>query len=176
MKLLKMLVGRIRDWRSRRVYERLSDEAVEEQLNKLTDNKYLDRFSGGSRGQQNEKDGRCYRLSDRRDFSFAGGGSYHSGLCQVDIVDRGAVKMGILTSFTIPHMVWISEQAYRLVNADIDGKRFNLRYESMPDLNKSELEFTIGFETFYSPSDKDVEEEFTKRLELLGGTIEDPND
>jgi len=29
---------------------------------------------------------------------------------------------------------------------------------------------------FYSPSDKDVEEEFTKRLELLGGTIEDPND
>jgi len=50
MKLLKMLVGRIRGWRSRRVYERLSDEAVEEQLNKLTDNKYLDRFSGGSRG------------------------------------------------------------------------------------------------------------------------------
>lgn len=44
MKLLKMLVGRIRGWRSRRVYERLSDEAVEEQLNKLTDNKYLDRF------------------------------------------------------------------------------------------------------------------------------------
>ena len=27
---------------------------------------------------------------------------------------------------TIPHMVWIDKQAYRLVNADIDGKRFNL--------------------------------------------------
>ena len=81
-----------------------------------------------------------------------------------------------LTSFTIPHMVWIGNQAYRLINADIDGKRFNLRYKSMPELGKSELEFTIGFETFYSPSDKDVEEDFTKRLELLGGTIDDPND
>ena len=91
-------------------------------------------------------------------------------------MDFGVVRMTGLTSFTIPHMVWIDRRAYRLVNADIDGKRFNLRYESIPDLNKSELEFTIGFETFYSPSDKDVEEEFTKRLELLGGTIEDPND
>ena len=92
-------------------------------------------------------------------------------------MDRGAVKMGILTSFTIPHMVWISEQAYRLVNADIDGKRFNLRYESTPDLNKSELEFSIGFETFgLTPRAEDVEREFTERLELLGGTIEDPND
>lgn len=88
----------------------------------------------------------------------------------------GCKKMIGLTSFTIPHMVWIGNQTYRLVSADIDGRRFNLRYESIPDLNKSELEFTIGFETFYSPSDKDVEEEFTKRLELLGGTIEDPND
>ena len=84
--------------------------------------------------------------------------------------------MAGLTSFTIPHMVWIGKQAYRLVNADIDGRRFNLRYESIPELGKVELEFSIGFETFYSPSDKDIEEEFTKRLELLGGTIEDPND
>nr|DAX17378.1 MAG TPA: hypothetical protein [Caudoviricetes sp.] len=85
--------------------------------------------------------------------------------------------MGILTSFTIPHMVWISEQAYRLVNADIDGKRFNLWYESIPGLNKSELEFSIGFETFgLTPRAEDVEREFTERLELLGGTIEDPND
>ena len=91
-------------------------------------------------------------------------------------MDRGAVKMGILTSFTIPHMVWIGKQAYRLVNADIDGRRFNLRYESIPVLGKVEFDFAIGFETFYSPSDKEVEEEFTKRLELLGGTIEDPND
>lgn len=91
-------------------------------------------------------------------------------------MDRGSVKMGILTSFTIPHMVWIDKQAYRLVNADIDGRRFNLRYENMPELGKSELEFSIGFETFYSPNDREVEEEFTKRLELLGGTIEDPND
>lgn len=126
--------------------------------------------------RQNEKSGICYRLFNRRDFSFAGCGSHHSGLCQVDIVDRGSVKMGILTSFTIPHMVWIGKQAYRLVSADIDGRRFNLRYESVPDLNKSEFEFSIGFETFYSPNDSDVEEEFTKRLELLGGTIEDPND
>ena len=88
----------------------------------------------------------------------------------------GYKKMAGLTSFTIPHMVWIGKQAHRLVNADIDGRRFNLRYESIPELGKSEFEFTIGFETFYSPSDKDVEEEFTKRLELLGGTIEDPND
>ena len=88
----------------------------------------------------------------------------------------GCKKMAGLTSFTIPHMVWIGKQAYRLVNADIDGKRFNLRYESIPELGKSEFEFTIGFETFYSPSDKDIEEEFTKRLELLGGTIERPND
>lgn len=84
--------------------------------------------------------------------------------------------MAGLTSSTIPHIVWIGKQAHRLVNADIDGKRFNLRYESIPELGKSEFEFTIGFETFYSPSDKDVEEEFTKRLELLGGTIERPND
>nr|DAE92949.1 MAG TPA: hypothetical protein [Caudoviricetes sp.] len=85
--------------------------------------------------------------------------------------------MGILTSFTIPHMVWISEQAYRLVNADIDGGRFNLRYESIPDLNKSELEFSIGFEALGpTPRASDVEREFTERLELLGGTIEDPND
>ena len=85
--------------------------------------------------------------------------------------------MAGLTSFTIPHMVWIGKQMYRLVNADIDGKRFNLRYESIPGLNKSELEFTIGFETFgLTPRAKDVEREFTERLELLGGTIEDPND
>lgn len=77
---------------------------------------------------------------------------------------------------TIPHVVWIGKQMYRLVNADIDGQRFNLRYESIPELGKVEFEFSIGFETFYSPSDKDVEEEFTKRLELLGGTIERPND
>ena len=88
----------------------------------------------------------------------------------------GCKKMAGLTSFTIPHMVWIGKQMYRLVNADIDGKRFNLRYESIPELGKVEFEFSIGFETFYSPSDKDVEEEFTKRLELLGGTIERPND
>lgn len=85
--------------------------------------------------------------------------------------------MAGLTSFTIPHTVWISKQMYRLVNADIDDKRFNLRYESMPGLGKSELEFTIGFETFgLTPRAKDVEREFTERLELLGGTIEDPND
>lgn len=77
---------------------------------------------------------------------------------------------------TIPHTVWIGKQMYRLVNADIDGRRFNLRYESIPELGKVEFEFSIGFETFYSPSDKDVEEEFIKRLELLGGTIERPND
>ena len=88
----------------------------------------------------------------------------------------GCKKMAGLTSFTIPHMVWIGKQAHRLVNADIDGKRFNLRYESIPELGKVEFEFSIGFETFYSPSDKDVEEEFTKRLELLGGTIERSND
>lgn len=81
-----------------------------------------------------------------------------------------------LTSFTIPHMVWIGKQAYRLINADIDGKRFNLRYESIPDLNEK-FEFSIGFETFgLTPRAKDVEREFTERLELLGGTIEDPND
>lgn len=88
----------------------------------------------------------------------------------------GCKKMIGLTSFTIPRMVWIGKQEYRLVNADIDNKRFNLRYESIPELGHSEFEFSIGFETFYSPSDKDVEEEFTKRLELLGGTIEGPND
>ena len=85
--------------------------------------------------------------------------------------------MGILTSFTIPHVVWIGEQMYRLVNADIDGGRFNLRYESVPGLGKSDVSFTIGFETFgLTPRAKDVEREFTERLELLGGTIEDPND
>jgi len=74
-------------------------------------------------------------------------------------------------------MVWIGKQAYRLVNADIDGGRFNLRYESIPDLNESKFEFSIGFETFgLTPRAKDVEREFTERLELLGGTIEDPND
>lgn len=91
-------------------------------------------------------------------------------------MDRGSVKMTGLTSFTIPQVVWIGNQAYRLINADIDGRRFNLRYESIPALGKVEFEFAIGFETFYSPNDEEVEEEFTKRLELLGGTIEDPND
>ena len=88
----------------------------------------------------------------------------------------GCKKMIGPTSFTIPHTVWIGKQSYRLVNADIDGKRFNLRYESIPGLGKSEFEFSIGFEVFYSPNDEEVEKEFTKRLELLGGTIEDPND
>ena len=81
-----------------------------------------------------------------------------------------------LTSFTIPHMVWIGKQMYRLVNADIDGKRFNLRYEGIPRLGEIGFEFNIGFETFYSPNDEEAEKEFIKRLELLGGTIEDPND
>lgn len=81
-----------------------------------------------------------------------------------------------MIGFTIPHVVWIDKRAYRLVSANIDGNRFNLRYESIPDPNKSELEFSIGFETFYSPNGKEAKEEFTRRLELLGGTIEDPND
>ena len=82
-----------------------------------------------------------------------------------------------LTSFTIPHMVWIDKQADRLINADIDNKRFNLRYESISELGKVEFEFSIGFETFgLTPRAKDVEREFTERLELLGGTIEKPND
>lgn len=81
-----------------------------------------------------------------------------------------------MIGFTIPHVVWIDKQTYRLVSANIDGNQFNLRYESIPELGKSELEFTIGFETFYSPNGKEAEEEFTRRLELLGGTIEDPND
>lgn len=88
-------------------------------------------------------------------------------------MDFGVVKM---IGFTIPHVVWIDKQAYRLVSANIDGNRFNLRYESIPDLNKSEFEFSIGFETFYSSNGKEAKEEFTRRLELLGGTIEDPND
>lgn len=50
MKLLERLASKIRDWRARRVHERLAVEAVEERLSKLTDNGYLDRFSGGSRG------------------------------------------------------------------------------------------------------------------------------
>lgn len=88
-------------------------------------------------------------------------------------MDFGAVRM---IRFTIPHVVWIYKRAYRLVSANIDGNRFNLRYESIPDPNKSELEFSIGFETFCSPNGKEAKEEFTRRLELLGGTIEDPND
>ena len=91
-------------------------------------------------------------------------------------MDFGVIRMIGLTSFTIPRMVWIGKQTYRLVNADIDGRRFNLRYKGMPRLGEIGFEFSIGFETLLSPSDKDVEEEFTKRLELLGGTIEDPND
>ena len=81
-----------------------------------------------------------------------------------------------MIGFTIPHVVWIDKQTYRLVSANIDGSRFNLRYESIPDLNKSEFEFSIGFETFCSPNGKEAKEEFTRRLELLGGTIEGPND
>lgn len=84
--------------------------------------------------------------------------------------------MAGLTSFTIPHTVWIGKQMYRLVNADIDGRRFNLQYEGIPRLGEIGFKFSIGFETLLSPNDRDVEEEFTKRLELLGGTIEDPND
>ena len=80
------------------------------------------------------------------------------------------------TSFIIPHMVWIGKQIYRLVNADIDGRRFNLRYKGMPRLGEIGFEFSIGFETLLSPNDRDVKEEFIKRLELLGGTIKDPND
>jgi hypothetical protein len=73
-------------------------------------------------------------------------------------------------------MVWIGNQAYRLVNADIDGRRFDFRYKSMPRLGEIGFEFSISFETLFSPNDQDIKEEFTKRLELLGGTIEDPND
>jgi hypothetical protein len=40
-------------------------------------------------------------------------------------------------------MVWIGKQAYRLVNADIDNKRFNLRYESIPELGHSELNLVL---------------------------------
>ena len=82
-----------------------------------------------------------------------------------------------MVKFTIPHTVWIGKQMYRLVNADIDGGRFSLRYKSIPDLNESEFEFSIGFETFgLTPRASDVKREFAERLELLGGTIEDPND
>ena len=88
----------------------------------------------------------------------------------------GAIKIIGLTTFIIPHTVWIGKQMYRLVNADIDGKRFNLRYEGMSRLGEIGFEFSIGFETLLSPNDRDVKEEFTKRLELLGGTIERPND
>ena len=65
---------------------------------------------------------------------------------------------------------------YRLVNADIDGKRFNLRYEGMSRLGEIGVEFSIGIETLLSPNEREVKDEFNKRLELLGGTIERPND
>ena len=50
MKLLEFLVSKIRDWRARQSREKLADEAMCRQLDRLTEDGYLDKFSGGSRG------------------------------------------------------------------------------------------------------------------------------
>lgn len=50
MKLLESLINKIYSWRSRRSREKLADEAMYRQLDRLTEDGYLDRFSGGNRG------------------------------------------------------------------------------------------------------------------------------
>ena len=63
--------------------------------------------------------------------------------------------MAGFTQFTIPDTIWVGKYEYMLIKASIDGKRFDINYRKKYPL---------------------VSYEFTKRLELLGGTIEDPND
>lgn len=86
--------------------------------------------------------------------------------------------MAGLTQFTIPETIFVGKYEYELIKASIDGKRFDLNYRKKYPLvsYENKFEINISFETFYSPNDEEVKKEFTKRLELLGGTIEDPND
>lgn len=90
----------------------------------------------------------------------------------------GCKKVAGLTQFTIPDTIWVGKYEYMLIKASIDGKRFDINYRKKYPLvsYENEFEINISFETLLSPNDRDVEKEFTKRLELLGGTIEDPND
>lgn len=90
----------------------------------------------------------------------------------------GCKKMAGFTQFTIPDTIWVGKYEYMLIKASIDGKQFDINYRKKYPLvsYENEFEINISFETLLSPNDREVEKEFTKRLELLGGTIEDPND
>lgn len=94
-------------------------------------------------------------------------------------MDFGVVKMGILIPFTIPETIWIGKYEYRLIKAGIDGKRFDLNYRIKYPLTSysREFEINISFEAYSSMlHDDNVEDEFIKRLAILGGTIEEPHD
>lgn len=59
---------------------------------------------------------------------------------------------------TIPHMVWIGKQAYRLVNADIDGRRFNA---------KSSLSLVLDLKHFIHPATKILRKSLPNVLSCL---------
>jgi hypothetical protein len=46
----------------------------------------------------------------------------------------------------------------------------------MPTIGAADFSCNVSFESFLGFDSSDVAKEFTKRLEAIGGTIEDPND
>nr|DAS72680.1 MAG TPA: hypothetical protein [Caudoviricetes sp.] len=78
---------------------------------------------------------------------------------------------------SIPLIIWIQDRKLALVSADIKDKYYSLCYEAMPVIGAVGFSYNISFELDYLGFDSsDVTREFVKRLESIGGTIEDPND
>lgn len=81
-----------------------------------------------------------------------------------------------MDSSSIPLRIWIRDRELKLIRADINGRYYSFYYEAMPTIGAANFSCNISFESFLGFDRSDVAEEFTKRLESIGGTIKDPND
>ena len=75
-----------------------------------------------------------------------------------------------MDSSSIPLRIWIRGRELKLIRADINGRHYSFYYEAMPTIGAADFSCNVSFDS------SDVAKEFTKRLEAIGGTIEDPND
>ena len=81
-----------------------------------------------------------------------------------------------MDSSSIPLRIWIRGRELKLIRADINGRHYSFYYEAMPTIGATDFSCNVSFESFLGFDSSDVTREFVKRLESIGGTIEDPND
>lgn len=70
----------------------------------------------------------------------------------------------------VPPKIWIKNSELTLVDIDIYENCYSFCYEGVSPRG------SITYKTAFTSHEADVYGKFIKRLESIGGTIEDPND